>query len=558
MPPRVRKTATGWSVRIRYGEREDSWIPLAVAADDPALAEARRKRLQRMATLLRRAGKIAESRTILEQAASERSERAFRNVEAVVEGFSPEPAAEEKGPATFREVAEAFWSGTLQDEHPDSFKQRKGTISLDQTRYRLLAFVPELGAKPIASITLDDIDRAKKLIPRDISVNTRRAYLLDLQRVFSLAARPLRLVERALDIEIPPEAARPLFTFLYPAEEYHLSSTDRVPFEYRFLYAWLARNGTRIGETSLITWDHVDLSQGEIHIDARWTKTKRSRYWKLDDDVLEALTLRHASLQPKPTERVFRTPRGKMIDKRLLKRRFHDDLRAAGVTRRAVFSAEPGSYALRIHDLRGSFVTLARAMGQPDRWTMDRSGHESVASFELYDRVLRHAKERGLGWYAPMARALGMRGAESGGAEWARGAVYEVGQRWATATFPAEKGTELPLNGNGPGERDSRKTPEKPTPVTEPPTLSDPRGPAEKREVGQGVAQSPSDTSALEDTPVERALAAALTSAIAEQQWELAKAIVAELGERRRERVAPGVPSFADARAKREKGNGDR
>ena len=56
------------------------------------------------------------------------------------------------------------------------------------------------------------------------------------------------------------------------------------------------------------------------------------------------------------------------------------------------------------------------------------------------------------------------------------------------------------------------------------------------------------------DSPVEVALAAALTAALAAEQWQLAQTLVQELGERRRARTAPAVSSLSDARRKKDEG----
>jgi hypothetical protein len=67
---------------------------------------------------------------------------------------------------------------------------------------------------------------------------------------------------------------------------------------------------------------------------------------------------------------------------------------------------------------------------------------------------------------------------------------------------------------------------------------------------------SPSAPPEPAESVVDRALAGALAAAQQAQQWDLCQEIVRELSERRRARLAPGVTSLADARAKRDKGEG--
>jgi hypothetical protein len=53
-----------------------------------------------------------------------------------------------------------------------------------------------------------------------------------------------------------------------------------------------------------------------------------------------------------------------------------------------------------------------------------------------------------------------------------------------------------------------------------------------------------------QESPVELELAAALRNATEAKQWELAQHLARELGERRRERSAPDVPSLDTVRAR--------
>ena len=419
---RIRRKAQGWGVRIRFGEKlaRDEWFPLAVSQEQEALAKDRHARLQGMAKLLDALGKHAEARVILEEAASTRNERGFRAIETMVSGLAPASPAAAKKPKTFRQVAELLSDGSLHELYPEEVLF-KAEASREQSRARLAVFFPALGGKTFEEITADDLDEAKKLIPK-CKQSTRAEYLRELRRVMRVAVKPLRLVEHTPEVTVPRRGKRDLFTFLYPAEDSQVCACVDIPFEYRFLYAFLCRNGTRISETLRITWDHIDLVQGTIHLAAAWTKTKRARYWDLDPDVLEALKLRRKQIPD--AELVFVPPPGLQMTRHAVHRRFLADLELAGLERRALFNTSEGERRLRLHDTRASFVTLARAVGMPDRWIMDRSGHESAAVLEKYDRGVRHAQEKNLGWFAPMGSALGMEGAELG---------PKLGQSWAKA-----------------------------------------------------------------------------------------------------------------------------
>ncbi len=60
---------------------------------------------------------------------------------------------------------------------------------------------------------------------------------------------------------------------------------------------------------------------------------------------------------------------------------------------------------LRVHDLRGPFVTLALANGNSEAWVQDRTGHTSSTMLNRYRRAARSAGELGLGLLVPLNTA---------------------------------------------------------------------------------------------------------------------------------------------------------
>jgi integrase len=65
--------------------------------------------------------------------------------------------------------------------------------------------------------------------------------------------------------------------------------------------------------------------------------------------------------------------------------------------------------ALRAHDLRASFVTIALANGKTETWVADRTGHRSSQMIARYRRQARTAAELGLGAWTPLDAAIGAR-----------------------------------------------------------------------------------------------------------------------------------------------------
>ncbi len=70
---------------------------------------------------------------------------------------------------------------------------------------------------------------------------------------------------------------------------------------------------------------------------------------------------------------------------------------------------------IRVHDLRGTFVTLALASGKTETWVADRTGHKSSIMINRYRRAARSASELGLGLLAPLDTALGLESGPRGG-----------------------------------------------------------------------------------------------------------------------------------------------
>jgi integrase len=61
---------------------------------------------------------------------------------------------------------------------------------------------------------------------------------------------------------------------------------------------------------------------------------------------------------------------------------------------------------MRVHDLRGTFVTLSLANGRTETWVQDRTGHTPSAMLNRYRRAARSATELGLGPLRPLQLAL--------------------------------------------------------------------------------------------------------------------------------------------------------
>jgi integrase len=162
----------------------------------------------------------------------------------------------------------------------------------------------------------------------------------------------------------------------------------------------LAREGMRVSEALGLTWSDVDLVRGVVRLDSN--KTDDPRTWALGSDVVAALTIWRKRITN--DSKMFLV--AALGDRGDFAHHLREGLKRAGVARPELFAPHANRLPLRAHDLRGSFVTLALAIGRTEAWVTDRTGHRSSAMVYTYKRAARTATELGLGWFAPLHHAI--------------------------------------------------------------------------------------------------------------------------------------------------------
>ena len=116
-----------------------------------------------------------------------------------------------------------------------------------------------------------------------------------------------------------------------------------------------------------------------------------------------------ASFKPtvRPTILIFREPGGgRPLYTLHLADELRADLKAAGVTRPALFERSDTRRPLRVHDLRATFVTVSLANGKTETWVADRTGHRSSAMINRYRRAARTWAELALGPLTALDEAI--------------------------------------------------------------------------------------------------------------------------------------------------------
>jgi len=295
---------------------------------------------------------------------------------------------------------------TLADYAKERLADREGrglaSVRSDRSRWRTHLAGESFVQLPPSRVTRRDVRRFReRLVKRDISAKTAREVMLFVSGLFDdlvedqvIASSPMA------GLRTPSPAGRKATGYLYPAEDAALMACEDIPLCYRVLYGFLAREGMRKSEALALTWDDVDLERGVVRLDEN--KSKDPRAWALGLDVVTVLTWwKEQAASPA----VFSGAR--TSDLRTLRATmFRRHLRDAGVERPELFEDGPSRVAIRVHDLRATFVTLALAGGRTETWVTDRTGHKSHAMVNRYRRAARMATELGLGWLEPFDHVL--------------------------------------------------------------------------------------------------------------------------------------------------------
>src|SRR5204862_7470897 len=139
----------------------------------------------------------------------------------------------------------------------------------------------------------------------------------------------------------------------------------------RLLYGFLAREGLRMGEAMGLTWKDLDLVRGVITLDKN--KTDDARAWALNPGVVRALT----AWKERSTHAFVFADADGILDIDGIAERLRGDLKSAGQDRAELHEKGENRGRFRVHDLRGTFVTLSLANGRSETWVADRTGHTS-------------------------------------------------------------------------------------------------------------------------------------------------------------------------------------
>jgi integrase len=399
----VVETANGHSARVRVGKERPSF---ALAVKGEAEAHRRAAVLASMGKRLRGRASLDEIAILLKRAGDARTETGLAEVEKAVEAIASgkAPTAASALAPTFEDFAKTWTNGELHTKHPDHVGEKDST---EDARVCRMYLNPVIGPTHVPDVTLEDAERVMSRLPSDLAPRTRKKIAQCMRKVLSLAVYPGRYIASN---PIPrewmpkiPKSANKAKSYLRPSEDAKLLSCKRVDLLHRLTYGLLAREGMRASELERLKWSDVDLEHGRVRLDEN--KTDDPRAPSFGPEVTIGLKAwKHTYRAGAKDEDLFFTrPDGSRIPIDGLADFYREEfLRGANITRPELFERSKRRIPIRVHDLRGFFVTYALAHGKTETWVMDRTGHKSSIMVNRYRRVARTVAEARLGEPLPL------------------------------------------------------------------------------------------------------------------------------------------------------------
>jgi integrase len=218
--------------------------------------------------------------------------------------------------------------------------------------------LPEWGERPIGTIIREEVQRYRqRLVERGLSAGTLNQYRAIIRGVFTLAVKEFELPSSSaegFDWTRSRRTTSGLIGF-YRSDEV-LALVGAAADEEPVVYLTAAFTGLRMSELASLRWRSVDLADSRVHVERGYTDeggeqlptSYKVRSVPLMPQVARALVaLRRREHFTGDDDLVFPNAVGEWIDRSALYRRYKAAQRRAGLR------------ALRFHDLRHSFGTMA-------------------------------------------------------------------------------------------------------------------------------------------------------------------------------------------------------
>jgi integrase len=409
----------GFSEMIRAGKtgkgRADQFRLKIVIADEFGspierlrLAERRVAVLRRMRDDLVRVGRGADAKVLMIEAGKVAVDDAlFEAAVSMAEVVASLPKERSLRWRTWGELADAWTSGELARLYPRA-GYGKETHTDDIPKVDLFRAV--IGDVELCAFNDENYWSAMRLLSSDRSDSTFRHHAQVIRRVLKLAVE-LGLIEKwplGPNCKLPKidKSKTPIYTFVYPAEDALLMACADVPFEYRVLWGFIMREGLRISEAFRIRWEHIDRSFPRGILRVPETKTGRALEFVFEMGTLAALDelRRRMPNEAGPFSWLTESALDKVAE------RVRKHLVRAGCDRQTLLFTSGRQRRLREHDLRATFVTLAKLAGRDDSYVSCKTGHESSKMIQRYNHSKAMLEQLDLPPLAPLDLALGLGG----------------------------------------------------------------------------------------------------------------------------------------------------
>jgi integrase len=303
---------------------------------------------------------------------------------------------------TFRDVAELWMAGKI-----------KGQIvraNLSELHATLRNYIyDEIGHVPLEVFGVQHLEQVfESSRSAHLAQSTRVGHWFLAEQVISLAVHPLKL----LKYHPIPRGARPkvqrhrIPATLWPTDDHALCHHTEVSVHDRIMFAYMAREGARVGEAWGLKWSGVQRMARAYVLRCWWEKTKQWGQWVASPGTAEGLLIYRARYWPdaKPNDLVFhpsfpRSHAALHLRDYLKQAKFEDQTLEQSrpeLFERGNTAGDPNHIDAR--GLRALFVTLAIARGESDAYVREHTGHESESMIKRYTRNAELF--RAAGWLA--------------------------------------------------------------------------------------------------------------------------------------------------------------
>lgn len=254
-----------------------------------------------------------------------------------------------------------------------SVKDNKRSFKTDSGRAE--HFLDHFGHRKACTLTFSDIDRYREKRKAVKNRYKRTPSTSSVNREISLLRHILNHAVKYGDLDRNPLAGVQLvkednirkIMIEEPEFDTLIDKADE-PLKPILLMAY--DTGMRKNEILKLRWDQVSMKHGTVRLEQSDTKTSEPRVIVLSDRVIEELK----KLPRSVSGYVFINPKtGQPWNQ--IQKMFHRARKAAKLER------------IWFHDLRRSFVTIARRRGVPESVVMKMSGHKTRSVFERYNIV---------------------------------------------------------------------------------------------------------------------------------------------------------------------------